>query len=541
MENQLIVFVSLFAFFIASFFLSLYLKRKDIADTLWGIGFVIVSLVSFFLEQFSFSSLIVSVLVTIWAIRLSLHIYLRNRNRKEDFRYEKWKTKKEIFFKVFILQPLILFIIAMPIIWIQMHPKNDIAVLPILVWLFGFLMETISDYQLMQFKKREDSQGKLCMAGLWSYVRHPNYLGEIIQWWAIWGICAFLPYGLFFIFSPLLITFLIVFVSGIKPLEDKMKKHPDFQVYSQKTPCLMPISLINGLLYSISWYIIVRLGSAGYVFISSVIALIFYGGQILLFSKYDLSSFLVCLPLSFLTLILGVIQECFFINIHALVYPHHSYFPPIWLLSLYPLFSLTINSSLSFLSKMVEKWYFLFFVGAIGGLLSYVAGEKLSALSIPSIWSYLVLASSWGTLLVFILILNKKLLQIKINFTDKEKLAKSITVFFDNSCPVCAKEMCHLKKRKQTGSIHYATPSSDDELKKITTAFSYRDSMKTIHALTQEGEILKGIDTLAEVYARTDLPILAIFLKAPGFYRFFQFLYWIWTKIRFFNYLRYTK
>jgi steroid 5-alpha reductase family enzyme/predicted DCC family thiol-disulfide oxidoreductase YuxK len=519
--------LSLFVFI--SFFLFLIKKRKDIADTLWGIGFLIVTWTSFLLNGFSYNGLTVALLVTIWAIRLSVHIHKRNKNRKEDFRYANFKTTTQIFFQVFILQGLILYVVALPIIWIQTHPLNETPFIPILIWSVGFFIESISDYQLDQFKKNESNKNKLLATGLWGYVRHPNYLGEIIQWWAIWMISLYLPYGFLFIISPLLISLLIIFVSGVKPLEEKMKKHPDFKNYSEKTPSIIPISLINGLLYTITWYLIVSNGGKGLLATPLFVGLIFYLSQLILFSKYDQTSFLVCIPLSIFTLMLGFIQESFFIQTKTLLYPHETYFPPLWLLTLYPAFSLTLNSSLSFLNKNL---YLSFFLGGLGACLSYLTGEKLHGAIVESIWSYPVIFLSWGLFLSFILRFNRKMIELKERFTNPEKLSQQITVFFDISCPLCAKEMNHLKKRKQTGAIHYATPQSDLELKKITTAFSYDESMQSIHGLTQDGKILKGINTLSEVYARTNLPLLAIFLQAPLFSWFFRFAYWIWTKIR---------
>ncbi len=529
MEKFLIPFLFLFCFIIASFILSLWKKRKDIADTLWGIGFLIVTWSSFSLNPFSYTSIIVSLLVSFWAIRLSVHIYQRNRHRKEDFRYDKWKTRTQVFFYVFLLQGIILFFVALPIIWIQTHPSNEIPLIPILIWSIGFLLETLSDYQLTRFKKIESNKNRLLMTGLWSYVRHPNYLGEIIQWWGIWLICASVPYGFLFIISPLLISYLIIFISGVKPLEDKMKKHPDFKFYSEKTPSVIPISLINGVLYSITWCIIVSYAGKGFTLIPTTVASIYFLSQLLLFSKYDRRSFLVCIPLSIFIFFLGLIQESIFFQTQTLIYLNQKYFPPFWLLTLYPVFSLTLNSSLSFLNKNI---CLSFFLGGFGACLSYLTGEKLHAVIIGSTTSCVGIFLSWGIFTILALQYNRKMIKLEELYTNPKNLNQSITVFFDASCPFCSKEMKYLKNRKQTGAIVYATPTSQLELEKITTAFSFDESMKSIHGLTYDGKILKGIDTLSEIYARTDLPFLAIFLQAPLFSPIFKISYWIWAKFR---------
>ena len=522
-------FLTLFSFIFLCFLIYTVKKRKDLADTFWGIGFIVVAWTGFIFSGFSYIGLVVNSLVTLWAIRLTIHIFLRNRKRDEDFRYEKWKGNRQVFFKVFILQGIILFIVALPIIWIQLHPISEIPLLPILIWSIGFLLEAVSDYQLLVFKNDKGNNGKLLISGLWGYVRHPNYLGEILQWWAIWMISSYLPYGFLLIISPLLITALIIWISGIKPLEDKMKGNPDFIEYAKKTPSLIPFSLVNGLLYSLTWYFVVKYGAKGAFATALIIGGAFYLSQILFFSKYNRKLFLICIPLSILSLILGSIQEIIFINTNVLIYPNHINFPPLWLLILYPIFSLTLNSSLSFLNK---KLYLPFLLGGIGANLSYLCGEKLNGVILTNSWSYLVIFISWGILLTLITYFNSKLIALEQNLTSPESLQKPITVFFDISCPICAKEMHHLKKRKQTGLIYYATPCSNTELKKITTAFTYKESMKSIHGLTHDGQILKGIDTLSNVYARTDLPLLAIILQTPLFYTFFRGIYWIWLKIR---------
>lgn len=218
-------------------------KRGDLADIAWGYGFLIPTWLPFLMGPFSPYALMVNVLVTLWAVRLSLHIYFRNRKRDLDFRYKGWTSKKEIFVKVFWLQALLLFIIALPIQWIGIYSDPIIwsatgIALPL--WIAGFCLETISDYQLSQFLKKRTDRKKILTTGCWSWVRHPNYLGEILQWWAIWVFAVPLPFGWTFIVSPLLITFLIVNVSGVAPLEEKMKDHPEFAEYAKKTPSLFP-------------------------------------------------------------------------------------------------------------------------------------------------------------------------------------------------------------------------------------------------------------------------------------------------------------
>jgi steroid 5-alpha reductase family enzyme len=103
------------------------------------------------------------------------------------------------------------------------------------LWLSGFMVQAIADYQLSSFKKHKQP-GQILQTGLWQYSRHPNYLGEIIMWWGIWLI---LP-AWWTLISPILITYLIAFVSGVPMLEEKYKGNPAFEAYKKRTPALFP-------------------------------------------------------------------------------------------------------------------------------------------------------------------------------------------------------------------------------------------------------------------------------------------------------------
>jgi steroid 5-alpha reductase family enzyme/predicted DCC family thiol-disulfide oxidoreductase YuxK len=513
-------------------------KRADIADIAWGPGFMLLAWVSFILNPFSYYSLSLDILISIWALRLAAHIYLRNRNNKEDFRYDNLKIRLgqknslRMFFKVFLLQGMILYIVALPIMWIHSHAKDlsiSFFMIALPLWLIGFFVEILSDYQLVSFKKKLQNKGKLLQTGLWKYVRHPNYLGEILIWWAIWLMTVPLPYGWIFIISPALMTFLIVKVSGIAPLEEKMKNYPGFREYAQKTPVLIPFSILNGAINVIAWLILVFYGSKRNFVIPFFVSLFAYATQIYLYFKTRPQFFVISILLSIYAFLLGLIQETVFIGCGLLDYNKQGFLAPYWLIALYPLFSLTLNSSLSFLNRNL---WITFCIGGAGSLLSYLSGQSLGAVHLNTPSAYFWLFLSWGLYLTILILINRKLMALGELYSDKQKLKKPLTVFFDAECPVCYREMVKLKSRRQTGCITYACPRSDQELKKITHAFSYKQAMKKIHALDENGKIMTGIDVLAAAYARTDLTFLAIALQAPGFRTLFKMAYSVWAKFR---------
>lgn len=240
--------VILFFYMCFWYFISILKKRNDVADIAWGLGFVLLAWISFYFSNFSLIGLVVNIFVTIWGVRLSSHIYLRNRNKGEDARYLVWRQEWKYFylrsfFQVFMLQGLLLFLIVYPVIFINTNAEinfNYLYLFGILVWIFGFLFESIADWQLKNFISRPENKGKIMQNGLWKYSRHPNYFGEVTMWWGIFLIALILPNGIYTIFGPLTITFLILSVSGIPMLEKKYEGNLIFEEYKKKTSKFIP-------------------------------------------------------------------------------------------------------------------------------------------------------------------------------------------------------------------------------------------------------------------------------------------------------------
>jgi steroid 5-alpha reductase family enzyme/predicted DCC family thiol-disulfide oxidoreductase YuxK len=509
-------------------------QRADLADIAWGLGFFLVAWTAFFLSPFSYIGLIVDLMVTIWAFRLALHITRRNRNKPEDYRYkslkEKWgkNLKIQVFLKVFILQGALLYMISLPILWINNHPEKiewDQFRIGFIFWLIGFFIETIADNQLARFKKDVSNRGKLLMSGLWGVIRHPNYLGELIQWWGLWMISL----NITLLISPLLITFLIVKVSGIPLLEDKMKSHPDFPKYAEKIPSLISFPMMNGMIYTIASICIIYFGGKNTFLIPLFIFFITYGIELLLFVKYDTKSLSVSLPLSIYAVFFGFLQETLFINLHLLQYPDQSSLPPLWLLSLYALFALNLNCSCSFINKNL---YLTFVIGGVGAIFSYIYAEQFGSVRILSSMAYPLITFSWGLYFTILVLMNRKINQIRDKYISPDRLETPLTVFFDQNCPVCSLEMKKLQMRKQSGKIIYECLVSEEEFKRKCTQVSYESAMKKIKAIDSHGEIFEGIHALSEIYARTNLVWISILLQSPGLRPFFMLGYGIWAKFR---------
>jgi len=249
MNYYFILALSLFFYMTFWFIVSIIKKRNDVADIAWGLGFVLIAWLSFFISGFSLKALIVNSLVSVWGLRLALHIYNRNKSKLEDSRYLEWrKTWKNFylrsFLQVFLLQGIFLFLISLPVMFINHSVTNDFGILSIaglLIWGLGFYFESIGDRQLKTFISNPANKGKLMDRGLWRYSRHPNYFGEVTQWWGIFVIALSVPGSLFTIIGPLIITILIIFVSGIPLLEKKYAGRPDFEEYKKRTSVFIPL------------------------------------------------------------------------------------------------------------------------------------------------------------------------------------------------------------------------------------------------------------------------------------------------------------
>jgi steroid 5-alpha reductase family enzyme len=252
MVGFMLIQVVVVTFYASLWFLAaLKLRRNDVADVAWGAGFVVLAFAGqFAAAATSIRGLVVLALVTIWGMRLSLHIGLRNRGKSEDPRYRKWREEwgehatVRAFFQVFLLQGFLAVVILLPATYILAHRNsglNGLDALGVAVWLVGFGFEAIGDLQLAHFKRNPDNRGRVITSGLWKYTRHPNYFGEVTLWWGVWLIACSVPGGWRTVFGPGMITLLILFVSGIPLLEKKYEGNLEFKEYQRRTSAFFPL------------------------------------------------------------------------------------------------------------------------------------------------------------------------------------------------------------------------------------------------------------------------------------------------------------
>lgn len=247
------IFLALVLFLYMSlwFIISTFKKRNDVADIAWGLGFVLIAWAAFFLSDNSGPrSWLVNILVSIWGLRLAWHVSRRNKGKTEDYRYLAWRKEWGKWFyirsylQVYLLQGALLYLIIWPVLFVNKNiglTLNLIDYLGLLIWLIGFFFESVGDAQLTSFIKNPSNKGKLMQTGLWRYTRHPNYFGEVTQWWGLWLVAISVPNGWVSIIGPLTITILILKVSGVPMLEKKMAENPDFAEYKKRTSVFIPL------------------------------------------------------------------------------------------------------------------------------------------------------------------------------------------------------------------------------------------------------------------------------------------------------------
>jgi len=227
-------------------------KNHTIVDVAWGLSFVIVAHIAFWTRGgFTVPTVLVLVMVTIWGLRLASHIHVRSRGQEEDERYKFMRESLEkrghallnSYLRIYLMQGLMALIIAAPIVMINCSTEKGITWLYWLgtaVWLFGFLWEVIGDYQLKRFVSVEENQGHVMTKGLWKYTQHPNYFGEVTLCWGVFLIALNVQGGWLTFFGPFLITFILLYVTGVPLVEKMFRNSKEFVEYQKRTSKFVP-------------------------------------------------------------------------------------------------------------------------------------------------------------------------------------------------------------------------------------------------------------------------------------------------------------
>lgn len=244
------IIITILIFIHIFFFLSLLTKNFGIIDIGWGLGIVLIALISYMHHPISVKNALLLLAVTCWGVRLALYIFARSRGHGEDFRYKKlreeWKPheNRSAYLKVFLFQGLLMMIISLPVSVGMAQESKTVSIINwigLFVWITGFALEVSSDSYLNWFKGRPENTGKICTTGPWRLCRFPNYFGEVMLWYGVW-LLSFELKTAWTIIGPMAINFLILKVSGVPFLEEKYKKREEYLAYAKRVPKFIPFS-----------------------------------------------------------------------------------------------------------------------------------------------------------------------------------------------------------------------------------------------------------------------------------------------------------
>lgn len=238
-------------FMVATWRLSLRLHRADIVDVAWGLGFVLVAWVTRLVSDGNEArSTLLVAMTTVWGVRLALHVGWRARRLQEDRRYATMRRRLgERFeavslYSVFLFQGLLMWVVSLPVQIGQVFERPEriglAGVLGLAVWAVGMFFEAVGDWQLARFRSKPWNEGRVMATGLWRYTRHPNYFGDFCVWWGIFIVAATTNPGMASVVGPLLMTVLLMKVSGVPMTEQHLKNRPGYADYVARTNAFFP-------------------------------------------------------------------------------------------------------------------------------------------------------------------------------------------------------------------------------------------------------------------------------------------------------------
>ncbi len=213
-------------------------------DFCWGLGFVVIAWISFGLaNDHTARGLLITLLTSAWGLRLGIYLLRRWRTQGPDPRYENMRTK--MLTHVFLLQAGVMLIVSLPVQLGQAYASyaGSVAVHSVGVALIalGLVFEWTGDLQLSRFKADPSNKGHVMDRGLWRFTRHPNYFGDFCVWWGLYLLSTSAPITYVAIVGPLLMSTMLMRVSGVGPLEKQMHAtKPKYKDYVAKTSAFFP-------------------------------------------------------------------------------------------------------------------------------------------------------------------------------------------------------------------------------------------------------------------------------------------------------------
>jgi steroid 5-alpha reductase family enzyme len=247
----LISFALAFAVNAAFFAIAATRKTDVVTDLAYSLSFAALALALPFTGAREPVQLLASALVLVWAARLGAYLFRRIKHMGVDHRFDEMRDEPLRFARFWLLQAIAVAVIMLPVTYLLGRgeaPSFGVwAAAGVVVWLVGLVLESVADAQKWAFKKADENRDRFITHGLWRYSRHPNYFGELLVWWGLflYAVPFLEGWAYLVVAGPVFITLLLLFVSGIPPLEkrhdEKYGDDPAYREYKRRTSLLVPL------------------------------------------------------------------------------------------------------------------------------------------------------------------------------------------------------------------------------------------------------------------------------------------------------------
>ncbi|MFC3052592.1 DUF1295 domain-containing protein [Kordiimonas pumila] len=252
-ELLAVEFAVIMACMIVLWLLSIAIDDVSFVDSFWAAGFVVLAGFGYWVTGAEGGGIkqLVLIVAAVWGTRLGLYIFVRWRKDGPDGRYVALKAKAKgnvhiyTLKNVFLIQGVMLWIVALPILFVMagptIMPLGLLAFVGVGLSTLGFFFESVGDWQMARFRSKPENKGKVMDQGLWRYTRHPNYFGDACVFWGLYLIALGAPYGYLSIFGPALLTWTLVKWSGAALLERRLSRSkPGYEDYLARTRSFIP-------------------------------------------------------------------------------------------------------------------------------------------------------------------------------------------------------------------------------------------------------------------------------------------------------------
>jgi steroid 5-alpha reductase family enzyme len=233
--------------------LSLWRRDASLVDVYWGPGFGLIAAVAWSVGEGGDAErrALSLALVWLWGLRLGGYLLWRNWGAGEDYRYQAMRRHYGERFAlvslgtVFGVQGVLQWLVSLPVQVVHFSaggPLGSLDAAGVLLFAVGLGFEALGDWQLARWKADPAHRGQVMDRGLWRYTRHPNYFGDCCVWWGLFAIALSTPVGVWTLPAPLLMSFLLLRVSGVTLLERGLRKRrPAYADYAARTSAFFPL------------------------------------------------------------------------------------------------------------------------------------------------------------------------------------------------------------------------------------------------------------------------------------------------------------